>query len=813
MTTRMRRLLGAAAVLAVLLFLGRWTVTALAERWWGLHLSPAAGRFLTDIAILRGTLDLGGFVVAAAWTIGNLLVVYLAIGTVEVSRQIANLEVREALNPRALRLSFIVGGLVLGIILGADFGRHWPVVALAWQGTPFGVAEPILGHDAGLYVSQLPLWDLLRRALLVLVGVTLLVVTLVYVAIGAIRRMDGRPAINDHARRHLGWLLAAAAAIFAAGFLLEPFLVVGGARGPAGARAFQLAEVTSLLLTGVAVMVALASLAWAFWAKHFFLAAGWMVLAGAALLARVIAGSLAVTPDVQLVDATTRAQFDAVAYGLANARDTVVTLQRRVGPRPASPSLWDAGGVRRVMAGTGRTLTGLGPAWLPLADGLRPTWLVLAADSTGAQAVTILADDRTTSTGAPLFYGRGDSAAVPVPATWVILASSAFTPAASAIAASTEGPGVEVRSPWQRLALAWALQDGELLARGSGPLRVSWVRVPADRLAKVAPWADWGNAQLRLDGGRALWFLDGLVQARLFPLSTRARLASGEVGSMRAGFLGVVDAESGAVRLFARPEGGPLADAWTSLAHGVVEPWSALPSAWRAVAEYPRDAFGVQVEVLAAASEGRLVTAPDSGRVHGARDFYWDAGFAAPVLIAPVLSGSPERLGQLVLGRVAEGRLHLLRVSLDSLEGQESPAALQQAWSRFPTYAQVLDSVRAGGGTLVAGSVRYALTSAGLVATQMHYGPRGGGGTSVTWVSVAGGGRLGAGRSFGDAWSNLLGSTVPAPPGAPPAGVLAEARRWFRVADSTFRRGDFTAFGKAFEALRAVLDVPPAESK
>jgi hypothetical protein len=149
-----------------------------------------------------------------------------------------------------------------------------------------------------------------------------------------------------------------------------------------------------------------------------------------------------------------------------------------------------------------------------------------------------------------------------------------------------------------------------------------------------------------------------------------------------------------------------------------------------------------------------------------------------------------------------------LHASVDSLVGPQSPAALDQVWSRFQTLAQVVDSVRAGGGTLVPGAVRYVPTETGLMAMQVQYGPRGGGGASVTWVSVSAGGRLGAGRNLADAWSNLQGSSVPSPAGAAPVGVLSEARHWYRVADSAFRRGDFTAFGKAFEALREVLEVP-----
>ena len=83
MSNGMRRALLAAGVLALVLFAGRWTATTLADRWWGLAVSPAAAQFLTDVNLLRLTLDLAGVVIATAWFTGNLLVVYRAIGGVE----------------------------------------------------------------------------------------------------------------------------------------------------------------------------------------------------------------------------------------------------------------------------------------------------------------------------------------------------------------------------------------------------------------------------------------------------------------------------------------------------------------------------------------------------------------------------------------------------------------------------------------------------------------------------------------------------------------------------------------------------------
>jgi hypothetical protein len=63
---------------------------------------------------------------------------------------------------------------------------------------------------------------------------------------------------------------------------------------------------------------------------------------------------------------------------------------------------------------------------------------------------------------------------------------------------------------------------------------------------------------------------------------------------------------------------------------------------------------------------------------------------------------------------------------------------------------------------------------------------------------------MGAGRTLALAWQNLLGNSVPIAPGQG-SGTLDEARRWMRIADQALRSGDWEAFGRAFEALRGVL--------
>src|SRR5215210_6831890 len=223
MSRRRRRLTGILAVVVLLLFLGRWTAVVLADRWWAAELSPEAAVYLTDWHILQLTLDLAGILLAAAWFIGHLLLVYRAVGTVQVRRNVANLEFREALTPRALLTVVVITGVFLGMVVGVGASRWWRDVALAWQGVSFGLSDPLLGRDLGVYVAQLPLWRAVHGFFILLVLLALTGAAFLYMLVGAIRWIERRPAINHHARAHLGWLLAALGLALAWGYLLERY--------------------------------------------------------------------------------------------------------------------------------------------------------------------------------------------------------------------------------------------------------------------------------------------------------------------------------------------------------------------------------------------------------------------------------------------------------------------------------------------------------------------------------------------------------------------------------------------------------------
>jgi hypothetical protein len=137
------------SAVVILLFVGRWGASLLADRWWAELVSPEASRFVMNWNLLSFTLEAGGVLVACAWFIGHLLIVFRAIGSVQVPRQLANLEIREALNTRVL----VIGGAACGapgLHRRAGLGgwtRHWPRP----DRVRYGETEPLLGHDLGLH--------------------------------------------------------------------------------------------------------------------------------------------------------------------------------------------------------------------------------------------------------------------------------------------------------------------------------------------------------------------------------------------------------------------------------------------------------------------------------------------------------------------------------------------------------------------------------------------------------------------------------------------------------------------------------------
>lgn len=792
----------------VLLFAGRWTAEVLADRWWAGEVSASAVEFLTDWHLLRGVLTLAGVVLAGSWFIGHLLVVYRAVGSVQVRRSVANLEFREALTPGALLTVVVATGAVLGAMVGKGAGSRAAEIALGWQGVSYSVLEPLLQRDIGLYVAQLPIWRDAQQFAFLLVTLGLALVFGLYVLIGAIRWMDGRPAINNHARVHLGWLLVALALALMWGYLLEPFELVAATEGLPDRAVWRATTFVAPLLAGVAIATALLSAVWAMRARHSLAAAGWIVLPLASLVGHWLVPPALGGEGEPIVEQRTVDQFERLAYGLDVLSEGSALTHARDTP-PAVPSLWNPVMAARLLAADTVDIVDTDPAMLAVGPHQRPVWLIGRNLPGGHFVLHALADDRTGPAGEAVYYRPRDSVAQPLVAPWLDLGPTAFhTGSPPYRLTREEGAGVALDSWLRRVLLAWSLQAPELLGHLAPGTRLDWSLAPSDRLNRLVPFAVWDEAVARIVDGELVWVVDGYLPPSTFPLSPRAQWRHRRIAGLRAALIGTVSAQTGAVHVFLRPGSDALAGAWAAVAAGVIEPAAALPEAvWRA-APYPAELFRVQARQLERSPRrlGVLSGRTGSDPTELPRsELAWADDSTGPVSVATYELPGERRLSALLLGSHEDAADMLRLVRLDSANALPSRGGLDSRWARFATYKALSDSIQEDGGRLDRGPVRLDVDDNGVVAYQSHFAGPVNGRPTLVWVTVATGERQGAGHSMKEAWSNLLGASVPAIAGQAQTTRLDDARRFLLQADSALRAADWERFGRAWSGLRRAV--------
>ena len=801
-----------AVLLAVLLlFAGRWTAGLLAERWWATQVVPAAASFITFWALLTLALEMGGVAFACAWFVGNLLLVYRAIGSVQVHRRVGNLEIREAVNLRALAWLSAGSGLLLGLLTGRGLGDAAPTLVLGWNGFQYGEVDPLLGQDIGFYLTTLPIWRLVHGYLILLTITALLGTTTLYAIIGAVRWVEHRPAINDHARRHLGILAVLLAAGLAWGYLLEPYELVGGVSGTLHYGLFEFRHLVSQILAGMAIIAAVLTLWWGLRGRHAVLLWIWGLLAATSLLGHHVIPALLGGRRDSVPEAASRRHLDQLAYDMTGIRDTALP-RRESPPEPPRPiALWPPTlAAEATLADSGRVVSA-DRSVVQVNRRPRPAWLVVRDQGERGASITAVLDDQATIGGQAILYRDPDSLRTPHGLPTLHLPIYGIWPRGPVGVVDSAMGGVAVGSGVRRLALAWALQSAELLGPGAASQRVFWHLDPAERVAALAPFAVWGVPSPRLIGGELVWLVDGYVPGITFPGSTRVRWRGTSVGSLRAAFLGVVNARTGATSVYLHHSADELAKQWRGITDSLVQPASAIPPDVIRALSYPSELLEAQLRVLAQPQWG---VGQVIGRLEGVgtsgpgEEAVWSPDTSGVEVVVPFEQNQQRYISSIVRARVTDGWGSLTILRVDSLFALPEPVALQSRWSRFPTFQQLKDSVERAGARLDPGPIRYWPTAIGLGAYQPHFSRRDGQEPVLVWVSVAVAERRGAGHDLEEAWQNLLGLSAPIISAGERGTELLEAGRYMDAADAALRRGDLEAFGREWEALRRILHAP-----
>ncbi len=802
MIPRTRRLLSGIALVVVLLYVGRWSAAFLSERWWAATISPAAVDAVTRWRLLGAGLDGLAIVIASCWFALQALLVARAVATVSVARNIGNLQVREALPMRLLWLAALATGGLLGLITGAG-ARAWRgPLALAWQGVHYGVVDPLLGQDLGVFIAELPVWGLAHDFAVTLVVLGLAVATILYSSIGGIRRDRGVFLVHPDARRHIGVLLMLFAVVIAAGYLIEPYRLAAGADPQLGAMAASTRIRAAQIMAGVASGVAILCVLWAQRGRHGLLLGGWSVLLIGALIERVVIPALAAEGTPPAVTAAELRQLESIAWGIRE-----VPASRVLDTVPGPTTIWDEMVLARWFESDRRTLLGASPQLVRTAAGVMPGWLVVATSPIDRHRVDVfgIAEGIVAGPGGPLFLAA--NAATDSAVTLLSLADPRLRPDANDWQVTT--PGVSVGGPLRGVVLAWARQAWGMLASGS-TRAVDWHLDPAERATAILPMATWAPPSPALLDGRLTWVVQGTLPLRVAPRASRARWRGSEVAGVVPAFVATMDAVSGAVRVYFDPGADSLAVSWSRFSPGMILSASALPEAVRTALPYPAGWLAVQLGVL----EGpawNLGRRPGRERADGPPELpmvAWRtpatvgrvAVFEDPsrrVLSAVVTASRIDGIPQLVLERIDRTAV---------ANGRE----LERDWTRNRTLAQLRDSAHAAGDTFFVPPIRWRFGQRELVAWQPIFAVPGHGKPTLLGVGGAIGERIAGARAPAELWGELLGGDRAAGLRGPSdAGRLAAARRWLLQADSSLARHDLTAFGRAFEQLRKALEPPP----
>lgn len=798
MTSRTRRLLGGIALVVVLLYAGRWSVALLTERWWAAVLSPAAARAVTRWRLLGLVLDGAAVLVASCWFTLQALLVARAVATVSVARNIGNIQVREAVSTRFLWIAGICTGVLLGVTTGAG-ARAWRgPVALAWQGVHYGVADPVLGEDLGVYVAQLPVWELAHTFVITLTLLGLAVATMLYGAIGGIKRERRDLFLHPDARRHLGALLTLFAGVVAAGYLIEPYRIAASADPSLGALAAITRIRAAQVMAGVAFGVAILCLVWARRGRHALLLGGWCVLMVGALVERIILPALAADSSPPAITSADMRRLDGIAWGI-----------HEVPPRPPTDSIvgptaiWDEVILARWLAADERTLLGATPGLVPGNSGAIPGWLIAATSAGDRHRVDLLAiaEGVTASNGEPLVIAPAGSADSASPL--LSLVDPRLRPDAEEWRFTVTG--VPVGGPLRNVALAWARQAWGMVTPGAAR-SVDWHLDPAERAGSLLPMASWSTPSPLIVAGRLLWVVQGQVRLESTPRASQVRWHGNEVAGVVPAFVATMDALSGAMQMYFDPGADSLAASWARFASGVVAPALSLPSEVRAGLTYPTNWLASQLAIMEGPvwglgrrpgresadgpAEGAMVTWSTSARVGRVAVFEDPARrVLSAIVTASRVSGVPgiqiERIDRTL---VPNGR------------------ELERSWLRDFTLGHLRDSAHAAGDTFFLPPLRWQFRAGELSAWQPVFAVPARARPSLLGLGGAVGERVLGVREAAALWVRLrnLGHP-PGPLGPTDAGRLGTAQRWLRQADSALARGDLTAFGRAFEELRKVL--------
>ncbi|MFM7542675.1 MAG: UPF0182 family protein [Actinomycetales bacterium] len=430
----------------------------------------------------------------------------------------------------------------------------------------------------------------------------------------------------------------------------------------------------------------------------------------------------------------------------------------------------------------------------------------------------------------------------------------------------TGAGGVPMGSLFSRLLFAIHYQEQRILLSNliNAESKIVFNRVPRERVARVAPWLKLdGDPYPAIVDGRIVWIIDGYTTSAGYPYSRTVDVSgattdalninnnpltavpNSKINYIRNSVKATVDAYDGTVTLYAWDENDPVLKTWTKAFPAVVKARTEMSEGLISHVRYPEDIFRVQRDVLS------LYHVKNSNAFYGGQDFWRvprdpstlgaNAGAQPPYFYTLKLPGESKAAFSLTTPFVPRGGRENLsafavvnsdpgenygKFTVLQLQRSTNIAGPSQVASNFeanPTVALSLSLLRQGGSDVVLGNLLTLPVGGGLLYVQPVY-VRATANTAayplLQKVLVSFGEKIGFDDTLRGALDQVFGGDsgsreLPSGTGTTKPGsgsnnalqqALESAQRALADAQAALTRGDFAAYGKAQDRLKAAIE-------
>jgi uncharacterized membrane protein (UPF0182 family) len=827
-----RWLIAAAAAIALILLLGKALAGVYVDYRWFAALDAEAIWWarVENLLILRG---LSG-AVATIFFFCNLYAVRHSVVSLVLPRRVANIEIGEEVPSRYLFLAVIGMSLVFGILLAFP-QDDWTSLALVRWGQPFREADPYFEYDLGFWTYWLPFETSLHVWSLIALLAATTVVVFLYALTPSLRWERGTLHVSGYVRRHLSLLGALLIFLLAWSYRLDGLGLLLDGTGPLGA--FTSADwkvgVPANFVLAFATGAAAVLVGWAAWTGQMRVAfiAVTAVLAlslGLRQFLPPLAQRLAGPVDPELRESgylATRAGYTRRAYAV----DRIVSGDSAAN-RVALPSLresiqslseWDAAAIKRALE---RRRQGIVSGAIGWASDSSKLVAIAAQRPTGADAVDAFAPWTVTRIRAWSSDDRGGivgSAGGGVEEGGAIRPALVYDSAAGPLVVSDREGDVDAPeiSQWpSRVAHAWDQQNLRLMFSDVDVRepRMMLHRDVHDRLRMLAPFF-WQSSHVTPVTWRdtLYWAVHLYSATDFYPLSEHTRLGGEDVSYVRHAATAIVQAHSGHVTLVADSVLDPIAATWVRQFPSLFSSWSAVPASVAANIPPPIESAVAQAAAFARVGlraeplpPAHLPTTFSSDTLFGGawRPPYLTLGDAKLAWTTPLLDASDRVRGLVVSIGGAQPGTYWYPLAEPGLRW---PAVIERLLRVPETPVPPRDV------TLRRGPVHVVPIRGGAAAyVQTTYAWRTDGAPTVARVAVHGAGASRDSVAFGSTLGDAVGvrpDATESTTAVTPADFRQRVNDLYAAMRDALRRGDWTAFGKAYDELGRLLRVPAAK--